>query len=198
MAGHDKIKKTQIGATKPYWAKIATEPSSALPTYENGKEFSQFIKLTESMQKAEAQFYANDALAENVSEFKYCELTYENKGLSNEIIAEIYGATLTEDLITYGAGDTPPMGGFAFYRTVMDNGVKYYEGIYYPKVKASVGNATYDTKGDSITFSGDSVSMIAYQCNDANKTWKQTKIFDSDKETDAEKWCKTCLGITTE
>lgn len=190
-----KVRKTQMGATKPFWAPIDTEASDALPTYKTGMEFSEFIKLTEALQKAETQFYSNDALSENVSEFKYCELTYDNKGLTNEVMAAVYGMTLAEDMLTYGAGDTPPMGGLAFYRTLMDKGVKYYEGVFYPKVKASLGNATYDTKAENITFQGDSTSMIAYQCNDAAKTWKQAKIFEA--EADALAWVKTCLGITT-
>lgn len=195
MANNYKgIRKTVMGASKPYWALIDTETDGSLPTYSGGMAFSEFIKLTESINKAETEFYSNDALSENTSEFKYCELTYDNKGLTDEIMAAIFGMDYTEGVLTYGGDDTAPMGGFGYYRTLMDNGVKYYEGVFYPKVKASLGNDTTDTKGENVTFSGATTSMMAYQCKDEKKTWKKTEIFQTASE--AEAWVKTQLGIS--
>lgn len=187
------VRKTVMGASKPYWAKLKAEADNSLPTYETGMAFSEFIKLTENLSMAEAEFYSNDALSENANEFKNCELTYESKGLSDEIMAAIYGMDYTDGVLTYGGDDEEPMGGFGYYRTIMDKGVKYYEGVFYPKVKASLGNDTTDTKGDSITFAGATTRMIAYQCKDAKKTWKVTKMFG--KAEEAESWVKTQLGM---
>lgn len=186
---YSKVRKTQMGATMPMWAPVKEDTTGKLPTYETAIDFSEFVKITENLNVAETQYYSNDALSENVSEFKYCELTYDNKGLTDELIVAILGATKgSEDEIIYGGDNAPPMGGFGFYRTIMDKGVKYYEGIFYPKVKASLGNSTYDTKGDSVTLAGDSTKLIAYQCTDEKKTWKVTKMFGTD--TEALAWVK--------
>lgn len=184
MAGtNDKVRKTQMGATMPKWGKIKEEQTGKLPTYDAAMDFSEFVKVTENLNVAETQYYSNDALSENVSEFKYCELTYDNKGMTDELTMAILGANEGSDgEIVYGGDDAPPMGGFGFYRTVMDKGVKYYEGVFYPKVKASLGNVTYDTKGDNVALAGDSIKMLAYQCADAAKTWKNTKMFATAQE----------------
>lgn len=188
------VRKTQMGANKPYYAKVTAETDTALPTYGTPSAFSEFIKVTENLQKAETQFYSDDAMSENVSEFKYCELTYDNKGLSDSVIGDIYGVNVDSSTgeVTYGGDDTPPYIGFGFYRSLMDNGVKYYEGIFYPKVKASLVGAAYETRGENVNLSGDSTSMIAYQCKDTKKTWKITDMFATAAE--AENWIKKKFG----
>ena len=192
----NKVRKTQMGATKPYYAKITAETSGSLPTYGTPADFSEFVKVTENLSKAETQYYSNNAMSENVSNIKYCELTYDNKGVPNCVSADIFGVKLDEDTgeMTYGGDDTPPFIGFGFYRTLIDNGATYYEGVFYPKVKASLGNSTYETKGDGITLSGDSVTMLAYICSDSQRTWKKTEMFATAEE--AETWVKTKLGVT--
>lgn len=191
---YKEVKRTVMGASRPYWAKIVSEADDALPTYESGLAFSEFIKLTENLSLAETEFYSNDTLSENAKEFKYCELTYDNKGLSDEIMALIFGMDYKEGVLTYGADDNSPFGGFGYYRTLMDSAVKYYEGIVYPKVKAALGNDTTDTRGENITFAGSTTTLTAYSCKDEKRTWKITQIFKTAAE--AEAWVKSKLDIT--
>ena len=192
----NQVRKTQMGATKPYYAKITAETAGSLPTYGTPTDFSEFVKVTENLNKAETQYYSNDAMSENGSSVKYCELTYDNKGVPNSVSADIFGVTLDAESgeMTYGGDDTPPFIGFGFYRTLIDKGEVFYEGVFYPKVKASLGNSTYETKGDGITLSGDSVTMLAYICSDSAKTWKKTEMFATSSE--AEAWVKKKLGVT--
>lgn len=192
---YKNVRRTVMGASRPYWAKLATETDDALPTYEGGMAFSEFIKLTENLSLAETEFYSDDTLSENAKEFKYCELVYDNKGLSDEIMSQMFGMDYTDGVLTYGADDNAPFGGFGYYRTLMDKSTKYYEGIFYPKVKAALGNDTTDTRGENVTFVGTSTSLTAYSCKDAKRTWKMTQIFKTAAE--AEAWVKTKLGITT-
>lgn len=187
------VKRTVMGASRPYWAKIETEPEDGLPTYSVGMAFSEFVKLTENLSLAETEYYSNDTLSENAKEFKYCELTYDNKGLSDEIMSQIFGMDLTDGVLTYGADDNSPFGGFGYYRTLMDSATKYYEGVVYPKVKAALGNDTTDTRGENVTLAGTTTSLIAYSCKDAKRTWKVTQVFKTAAE--AEAWVKTQLGI---
>lgn len=191
---YKNVRRTVMGATRPYWAKIANETDNALPTYETGMAFSELVKVTENLILAETEYYSNNALSESAKEFKYCELTYDNKGLSDEIMQQIFGMDYTDGVLTYGADDNAPFGGFGYYRTLMDDSVKYYEGVFYPKVKGALSGDTTDTRGENVTFAGTSTSLIAYACKDTLHTWKQTQIFKTAAE--AESWVKTQLGIT--
>lgn len=191
---YKNVRRTVMGASRPYWAPIKTESDSALPTYDTGMAFSEFIKLTENLSLAETEFYSDDTLSENAKEFKYCELTYDNKGLSDEIMQKMFGMDYTDGVLTYGADDNAPFGGFGYYRTLMDKAVKYYEGVFYPKVKGALSGDTTDTRGENVSFAGTSTSLTAYACKDTRRTWKKTQIFKTAEE--AEGWVKTQLGIT--
>ena len=180
------VRKTQMGATYSRYALIVEEKDGALPTYSAAKELSEFVKLSESVQKAEAKFYSNDRLSESVESFKYCDLSYDNKGLSDEVQCEVLGMTQTEDgELVRGIDDAPPFIGFAFYRVLMDNGVTYYEGVFYPKVKASLGNDDYETRGENTNFKGDTTTLIAYAAKDEKKAWKRSKMFATEAEAKA-------------
>lgn len=193
-AALNSVRKTSMGATFPFWAKVKTDDNEQMPTYEGGMAFSEIVKVTENLQKAESQFYSNDAMSESADEFKYCEITFDNKGVPNTLRAALYGAKLEGNKITYGAGDNAPMGGFAFYRVLQDNSTKYYEGVFYPRVKASLTGMTYDTKGENVTFNGEQTKLIAYACKNTAQTWKVEEIFATADEALA--WVKEQLGIT--
>lgn len=184
-----KVRKTQMGATDPVWAPITSEEGNALPKYGTVMDFSEFEKVTEALTQAEARYYSNDAMSESTAEFSYCTLTYSHKGMTDELNSAIYGADYTDGEVTYGGDDNPPLGGFGFHRTIMDKGVKYYEGVFYPRVKASLTGGEYATKGENVTFVGETTTLIAYECKDAKRTWKKTQLFATAEEAKA--WVRT-------
>ena len=77
-------------------------------------------------------------------------------------------------------------GGLAFYiNKMLEGNVKVYQGIYYPKVKASVQGEEYSTKGESITLANSKIRFLASACNSGD--WKiLSKDFET--ETEAASW----------
>ena len=73
----------------------------------------------------------------------------------------------------------------------MRKGVKAYEGYYYPKVRAALGNDNAQTKSGSITFQTTSTTFTVFA--DDNTDWRVTKLFDTDAE--ARKWIDEKLAI---
>lgn len=190
-----KVRRTKMGANKPWFAMIEKENEGTFPTYGTAEPFSEFVSLSESLEFAESSFYSNNRLSESTRAFKKGKLTYGNKGLSPDTIAKIYGATLAESgELTYGANDAAPRLGFGFYRELEDNGVRYYEGVYYPSVKASMEGESDNTRGENVTYEGNTTSLDVYALGDTKGTWKQTEIFADPDE--AEAWVKEKLGAT--
>lgn len=190
-----KVRRTKMGANKPYFAPITKENQNTFPTYGTAEEFSEFVSLTEALEFAEASFYSNNRKSESSRAFKSGRLTYGNKGLSPDTIAKIYGAKLAESgELSYGANNAAPRIGFGFFRELEDNGVRYYEGVYYPAVKASMEGETDNTRGDNITYEGNTTVMEIYALGDIDATWKVTEIFATADE--AEAWVKGKLGAT--
>lgn len=190
-----KVRRTKMGANKPYFALITQENDGDFPTYGTPEAFSEFVSLTEALDYAEASFYSNNRKSESARVFKSGTLTYGNKGLSPDNIAKIYGAKLDESgELHYGANNAAPRIGFGFYRELEDNGVRYYEGVYYPSCKASLEGESDNTRGENITYEGNTTVMEVYALGNTDADWKLTDIFaDADA---AEAWVLEKLGKT--
>ena len=191
------VKRKRIGASKPYYAKVTAENVGTYPTYGEVKPFSEFVALTESIQTAESKFHSNNRLSDDLKVFKQCDLTFENDGLSPDVSAEVFGLDIDSESgeLKYGGMKNPPFIGFAFFRELMGaDSKRYYEGVYYPKCKAFVGNSTDNTRGENIDFKGDTVNMCAYALDDTDETWKIERMCET--EAEAEAWCKEKLGFS--
>lgn len=187
------IRRTKMGAKKPYYAVITKENAGTYPTYSTPKAFSEFVSLTETLQYAEAAFSSDDRESESSKIFKRCDLTFGSKGLSYEVMKDVFGATLNEaGKISMGGGDVPPRIGYAFHRLLEDIGVRYYEGVYYPICKGYPGNESDQTMGENLTYSGDETALTAYTMKDAKSTWKEMQTFAT--EAEAEAWVLERLG----
>lgn len=183
----------KYGASDPYFALIETEPENGLPTYKSGVKLARLISSADNPTYSRAELYADNRLAEEVEEFVSASIEVSLDDVELENKALIYGATLSDEQeLEYKGSDTAPYGGYAFYASKQKNGVKKYVGVFYPKVKATMGGVTYNTKGETITFATDSVTFSASETE--AYTWKIEKEFATEEE--AKTWVKTKLGVT--
>lgn len=136
------------------WAKMKTEPDDAVPTYEAGKIIGKMVSLNATIKNAEGELYADDKLAEYLSEFDSGDLSMETDNIGLEDQADLYGATYTEETKTLAMkpNDTPPYGQFAGYRVLMINGAKTFRAFRYVKVRCQIPDVTDNTRGNSISF----------------------------------------------
>ena len=191
-----RVDRTKMGATEPYFATITQENKGAFPTYDEPEAFSELVAVTETLEFAEGSFFSNNRRSENARVFKSGTLAYANKGLSHYVISKIYGSKLSQEgELTYGANDKAPRIGFGFYREMEDDGIPYFEGVYYPSVKASLEGETDNTRGDNITYAGDTTTMAIFALDDEDATWKMTEVFAAAEEAKA--WVLKKLGKTT-
>ena len=158
----------KYGAKYLRWAPFAeTAPDSsetAFPKYGTPISLGALVRVTDTPTFSEAKMYGDNALKEHVSEFAECGVAVELTELANEVASAVLGATINaeaENDLEFGAEDNAPYGGLGFYINKMVYGVKYYHGIYYPKLKAAMQGTEYATKGDSITLAGGSLNFTA-------------------------------------
>ena len=181
-----------FGAKYPRFSPIKTEPKAALPTYEGPVTIGKLVKAELTVTLSSGKLYADDALAESVDEFSSGALAMETDDMVDEVAGKVYGATVTEKKVSYKAGDSAPLGGLAYYKTIMRDGKKLYKGFYYPRVKAQLGNDTAQTKGDAITFGTNSTTFTVFRCN--SDEWRITEEFDT--EAAAVAWVDEQLAAT--
>ena len=68
--------------------------------------------------------------------------------------------------IHFSSNDTAPYGCLGFYTTnIKADGSKYYKGLFYPKVKASLDGRTYNTKQKTIVLDSPKLTFSVDACN---------------------------------
>ena len=143
----------KMGLKYYVWAKMATEPMDARPTYAAGKVMGKMVSINVTISNSEGELYADNMLAEYASEFTSGEMTTEVANIALGDQAEMYGAEYTEEgeLNHYG-DDTPPYAAIGGLQVLMVGGVRKYRVWIYWKAKAIMPDFDGTTKGSSISF----------------------------------------------
>lgn len=142
---------------------------------------------------ASGEMYADDSLAEQLSEFSSGSLAMETDDLTDDKAAKIYGCSVADGVVTYNAGDTAPRGSLGYYKVLMRNGVKYYKAYYYPRVRAALGNDNAQTRNNAITFQAVSTTFTIFADDDGD--WRETKTFSTAEAAKGWLATKCSLGI---
>lgn len=186
----------QFGAKRPRFAPVATTPDNALPTYnfESVVTIGKLVAANLTVTNASGELYGDDALAEKIDMFASGSLELQTDDKTAEVHAALHGATLDEleEELTDSDSDVAPRGGLAYYKVLIRNGVRVYQGVFHPLVNAILGNDSAATKGSSITFGTSTTTFTVFRCNSG--AWRIRKEFASEAEVIA--WCDEKLGDT--
>lgn len=186
----------QFGAKRPRFAPVATTPENALPTYnfESVVTIGKLVAANLTVTNASGELYGDDALAEKIDMFASGSLELQTDDKTAEVHAALHGATLDEleEELTDSDSDVAPRGGLTYYKVLIRNGVRVYQGVFHPLVNAILGNDSAATKGSSITFGTSTTTFTVFRCNSG--AWRIRKEFDN--EADAIAWCDEKLGNT--
>lgn len=180
------------GAKKIQWAPFAAtnpETASALPKYGTPVNLGALNKVTETINYNRTSAYGDNVKKVEIVEFKDGTLAVETLYVSNANAAALTGAELgTSDGdkdLKFGSSDLAPYGGLAFFTSHMrDDGSKYYQGIYYPKVKANMEGEEYETKGESIVLGNAKLTFTVFEPL-YGKYKIKSEEFDTEAKADA-------------
>ena len=184
-----------FGAKNPYFAPIESEPEGALPVYKGEPvKIGRLVKADLTLTMASGKLYADDELAESAEEFVSGSIAMETDDILDTVASVIYGATVKEKTVVYNTSDNPPPGGLAYYKKLMRHGTLVFKGLFFPRVKAALGNDAAQTKADSITFGTSTTNFTVSNAN--NGDWRFTEEFET--EDAALAWVKAMLGFKAE
>lgn len=142
---------------------------------------------------ASGELYADDSLAEQVSEFASGSIAMETDDMEDDVASAVYGCKVSNKEVTYNKDDTPPRGCLGYYKVLMRSGKKFFKGFFYPRVRASIGNDSAKTRGNNITFTTNSTTFTVYA--DDNGDWRTTTTCETAEEVKT--WLNGKCGITT-
>ena len=136
-----------FGAKNPYFAPIESEPEGTLPVYKGEPvKIGRLVKADLTLTMASGKLYADDELAESAEEFVSGSIAMETDDILDTVASVIYGATVKEKTVVYNTSDNPPPGGLAYYKKLMRHGKLVFKGLFFPRVKAALGNDAAQTR----------------------------------------------------
>lgn len=159
----------------------------------SGVVIGKLVNANLTVNMASGDLYADDALAEQISEFSSGSIAMETDDMEDDVAGEVYGCTVTDGEVTYNKDDTAPLGTLGYYKVMMRKGIKKYKTYIYPQTRAAIGNDNAQTKGNSITFQTTSTAFTVFA--DDNGDWRKTKTFTTQAE--AVSYLKTECGISS-
>lgn len=157
----------------------------------SGIVLGKLVSANLTVNLASGEIYADDGLAEQLSEFSSGTLAVETDDMTDENAAEVYGCKVDGGLVTYNKNDTCPRGSLAYYKVLMRQGEKYFKAYFYPRVRAALGNDNAQTRGSSITFTPVQTTFTIFADDDGN--WRQHETFDSAESANA--WCEEKTAV---
>lgn len=161
---------------------ILTEAEDGTATYAGAKSLGRAIDCKVSIEKYEAELYADDTLAESDYTFKKGTVSLTIDEDDDTVFAELLGHEVDEETGEMIRKDTDvaPYVGIARILTKIVNGEYKYKVEFLPKVKFSEPEQEETTKGDSIEFKTPSVEGTVLKL--ANGIWSRAKTFTSKEE----------------
>lgn len=153
----------KYGARESFWASwkegASDTDATKLPQYGEKKTFGQLNKVTDSPNFNEGSLPGDDQIALYEKNFKDGTVDAESVYLPMADAAVMLGAAAGENGLAHGDDDRPPYIGYGFLTHHVSKDKKYYQVVFYPKLKASPTAETYETRGDNLTFATDKISF---------------------------------------
>lgn len=172
------------------------EPENALPKYGDAINIGRLVKAELAVNMASGKIYGDDTLDESVDEFVSGTLSVETTDITLEKEAIIFGSKIgdTEKELTDNTEDTVPYGGITYVKVLLRKGKKVFRAYFLPKVKATFGTDTANTKTDSITMASTPMSFTVFETNTGD--WRYREEFATFNE--AKTWCDGKLAKAQE
>lgn len=147
---------------------------------EAGVVLGKLVAANLTVNLASGELYADDGLAEQLSEFSSGGIAMETDNMEDSVASEVYGATVSGGEVIYNKNDTPPEGILGYYKVLMVRGVKKFRAYIYPRAKAALGNDNAQTRGSSITFQTSQTTFTIFDDDVGN--WRKVKTLNSEPE----------------
>lgn len=172
--------------------KIMVAELNSNATYGTPTACGRAMSMTVTPNMATGDLYGDDVNVEHVENFTDADIEIGATYIPTELYETMFGHTVADTVVTFNTDDSVPYCGVGAIAPKLEDGTEYWEAIFLPKVKFSEPEASFETKGDSITFNTPTISGKALA--DSSKNWKKTTKVAS--EAAALTWINSQFGVT--
>ena len=183
-----------VGVRHLVIAKMASESSTAAPTYGKALEIGATNQINFTRNTNNATADGDDAQVANITMTTGGSLEWQGWGVPKETVEVIYGHTLSEDgIVGEKMGDLAPYCGVGYIRTIANKANEWsYKAYWYWKAQAVQGNEEATTSGTNLSLNSDTVTFNVVQ--PSYGTFRDYGDFDT--EAAAIAWLEKHLGTT--
>lgn len=158
-----------------------------------GIVLGKLVSANMRINKANAELYADDGLAESDYSPLSVQVDVELDDMTDEIASELFGQTLSQSgELSVTTEDAAPIGVLGYYTVHRRGGVRKYVARVYTNAQAQPGDENAQTKGSSTSFQTRSVSFICMPDESDGEIYKQKTC---DTAADAKTFIQTKCGI---
>ena len=193
--------KPNVGMLYPVCAPIATYTPGTGVTYSTGKVVAEARSATLNWNRADGEFYGDDALLDTDNGIRGYTLDFEPTGLSDSVRATLLGEDVANTSEYYITDATTPDVGFGYVRVMRDNSsgtvVTNYEAWWFYKIKFGVTSEETRTKESNIEWRTPTLSGMGtgVQLDSSGKlTFAVHETFT--QLSAAKSWLNSKAGIT--
>ena len=192
--------KPNVGMVYPVYAPVNVYTPGTSITYSTGAVVSEARAATVTWDRADAEFYGDDALLDTDNGVRGYTIDFEPTGLSDAVRKGMLGEDLASSEYSI-TDEVPPDVGFGYIRVMRDNAggsvSTVYEGWWYFKVKFGVNSEEARTKERNIewrtpTLNGRGMGVLLSSGD--TQSFAKHETFTT--LTAAKAWLKTLAGIT--
>ena len=146
--------------------------------------FGKAVDCKVSIEKNNAELYADDGVAESDYSFKKGTVALTVDEDDDTVFAKVLGHIISKDgEMVRNADDVAPYVAIGRILTKLVSGVKKYKVEFLHKVKFAEPNTDEKTKGESIEFGTSAIEGAVHKLG--NGDWSKTKTFTSYEEASA-------------
>ena len=187
----------RIGLSQPYYAIYAE--NAGVVTYSNGASMGKAISLNiEVSEQEDNNLYADNAIAESVSEFAGGTVTVGLDDLALTVAEKLLGlnteviATADGDGIVYDNTQAAPYVGMGGVVKQVNSRVTKYLGVILRKVKFHNPGLAVNTQGQNVEWQTPELSGVIMRDDTSTQVWAKYAVFTT--EAAAAAWIQTELA----
>ena len=192
--------KPNVGMVYPVYAPVNVYTPGTSITYSTGAVVAEARAATVTWDRADAEFYGDDALLDTDNGVRGYTIDFEPTGLSDAVRKGMLGEDLASSEYSI-TDEVPPDVGFGYIRVMRDDtgGTvnTVYEGWWYFKVKFGVNSEEARTKERNIEWRTPTINgkgMGVQLSSKATLSYAKHRTFSD--FTTAQAWLKALAGIS--
>lgn len=180
------------------WAKVSGGGSGSAVTYTGGKvQPDMIVRVDQNEETSQVKFHADDHQIDRDNTMNGASVSFELAKLTDEMKQEWLGYESITDGLRRGDAESPYVGVGFIYGSRF-KGVNTFKAYWYYKVQFTLGQRSFNTKGETTAFQTESADgeAMAVELDNSGKVYFFEESAELETEAAARAWLNGRAGVS--